>query len=339
MEEYCTARQPYSFGGVNELAKKYGRKKAVEWLSKQDAYTLHKPIRRKFRRRKTFATGIQDLYQADLVDVSSLAKYNDSYRFLFVCIDVFSKVAFAIPIKDKTGTSIKRAFASIVEQGKPNYLQTDKGTEFVNTIFQKYLEENDIKFYTSENDDIKCAVVERFNRTLKTKMWKYFTYKSTLRYVDILPDLLHSYNNSIHRSIKVEPSQVNPQNESVVRRRLFGQKKQPIKWKFIVGDTVRISQSRLAFKKGYLANWSQEIFRVSSRHPSDPPTYTIEDYGGETIRGKFYAEELQKVIKEGDVYKVETVLKTRNRGRKTEFFVKWQGYPEKFNSWVQDIIV
>jgi Integrase core domain/Chromo (CHRromatin Organisation MOdifier) domain len=338
MELYYDPSHPASFGGVKGLTRqtKLDSKRVKEWLSKQDTYTLHKPIRRKFRRRKTFAIGIQDLFQADLVDVSSLAKYNDSHRYLFVCIDVFSKYAYAIPLKNKSGSSITSAFEAIINRAKPNHLQTDKGTEFLNATFQKFLRDNDIKFYTSENDDIKCAVIERWNRTLKSKMWKYFTYKSTLRYVDVLDDLVKSYNDTYHSSIKMAPSAVNVHNESEIRKRLFGAKKRPLKYKFDIGDKVRISETRRTFKKGYLPSWSEEIFKIASRHPSDPPTYVISDYSDEQIKGKFYAEELQKVVKEDDTFRVEKILKTRKRG--TEFLVKWKGYPDKFNSWVRDII-
>jgi len=116
-------------------------------------------------------------------------------------------------------------------------------------------------------------------------------------------------------------------------------KKIPLKWKFEEGNKVRISQARRAFRKGYLPGWTTEIFTVKSRFATDPPTYAIVDYGGEEIAGKFYAEELQKVTKTDDVFDVERIIKSRKRGGVTEHFVKWKGYPEKFNSWVGGIIV
>ena len=159
---------------------------------KQDAYTLHKPSRIHFKRRKTLSRGIDDLWQADLADVSSLSKYNDSYRYLLTCIDVFSKKARVVPLKNKTGVALREAFATMIKDVKPKLLQTDKGTEFPNWAFQQFLKDNEIRHYTSENEDIKCSVVERWNRTLKTKMWRYFTYASTLRDVDVLPALVGS---------------------------------------------------------------------------------------------------------------------------------------------------
>ena len=339
MERYLDPIQPGSFGGVQSLAQQYGLQNAKDWLMRQDAYTIHKPSRIHFKRRKTLSRGIDDLWQADLADVSSLSKYNDSHRYLLTCIDVFSKKARVIPLKSKTGVALREAFATMIVDVKPKLLQTDKGTEFLNSTFQQFLKENNIRHYTSENEDIKCSVVERWNRTLKTKMWKYFTYASTQRYLDVLPALVESYNNSYHRSIKMTPNQVNAQNEAEVRKRLYPPKEsfRP-RWKFEVGEQVRLCQARRSFKKGYLPNWTEELFVVNSRYATDPPTYSIKDYDGEIIAGKFYAEELQKVVKEkNDTYKVEEIIKTRKRAGKTEYFVKWVGYPAKFNSWVDNI--
>ena len=155
-------------------------------------------------------------------------------------------------------------------------LQTDKGSEFLNESTQQLFKNNSIHFYTTENEDIKAAVVERFNRTLKTRMWKYFTFKGTHRYIDVLVDLIYSYNNSFHRTIKMTPSEVNKENEAVILKSNYIQKKEPI-WLLNIGDKVRISKARRQFKKGYLPNWSDEIFTITTCHPTDPPTYGIED--------------------------------------------------------------
>jgi hypothetical protein len=218
-------------------------------------------------------------------------------------------------------------------------LQTDKGTEFLNSTFQKLLKDHNIRHYTSENDDIKAAVVERFNRTLKGAMWRYLTHSSDGRYIDILPNLVSSYNNTFHRSIKMAPSEVNAQNESIVRSRLYASKPTLTrKWKYPVGQTVRIKQSKRVFRKGYEPSWTEEIFTISSLYPSDPPTYILKDLAGEVIKGKFYEQEIQPIIKTDDTFIVERVIKTRRRGKRTEYFVKWRNYPDKFNSWVDNIL-
>ena len=338
---YFDAESPGGFGGVRPLANASGStvEKTKKWLSGVDAYTLHKPYRLRFRRRRTFAKGIDDLWQADLVDLTSLAKHNDNFKFLLVVIDVFSRYAYAVPLKNKSGSTLTEAFSRLVANKKPTFLQTDKGTEFLNSQFQQLLADNGIKFYTSENEDIKCALVERLNRTLKTRMWRYFTHASTFRYLDILDGLLRAYNSSVHSAIKVAPSSVSKHNAKEIADRLYPPKQAVKKWKFEVNDKVRLRQSRRAFVKGYLPAWTVELFTIKKRVPSDPPTYEIVDWADEPIRGRFYAEELQKIdVKEDQTFKIDKVLKTRRVGGKTRYFVSWLGYPSKFNSWVDDIL-
>ena len=223
MDAYYDPKHPGSFAGATSFQRHgpFKNKDVKTWLSEQDAYTLHKPIRLVFRRRKTFTVGINDLWQADLVDLSALAKFNDKYKYILTCIDVFSKYAWALPLKSKTGADLTEAFSSLLVDRHPAHLQTDKGTEFLNKKFQSMLRGNEIRFYTTENNDTKASVAERFNRTLKTKMWKYYTYKNTYRYIDVLQDLLHSYNNTYHRSIGMTPSEVSTENEDLVRKRFF----------------------------------------------------------------------------------------------------------------------
>ena len=170
-ERYYNPGQPGSFGGLpiaeRYLAERYLKGNVTDFLMRQDANTLHRPIRHRFRRREIFTKGIHDLWQADLVDMQSLAQHNDGVKYLLTCIDTFSKYAWVRPLKNKSGLWVKEAFETILEEKVPLYSQTDKGTEFKNTLFQGQLTEYKIKLYTSEIDDIKAAIVERFNRNLK----------------------------------------------------------------------------------------------------------------------------------------------------------------------------
>jgi Chromo (CHRromatin Organisation MOdifier) domain len=200
------------------------------------------------------------------------------------------------------------------------------------------LSRRSIRWYTSENDDIKAAVVERFNRTLKERLHRYMTHKNTEKYVDALPDILHSYNSTFHRSIGMAPLDVDEHNSVRVAERLYPPKPQIFKWKLRVGDTVRISFTRKIFRKGYVGNWSEELFTVSALHPTVPVTYDVTDAAGDTIKGRFYEWELQKVVKPADdYYVVEKILKSRRRGGKVEYLVKWRGYPDSMNSWSSDV--
>ncbi|XP_078682397.1 uncharacterized protein LOC144916874 [Branchiostoma floridae x Branchiostoma belcheri] len=346
---YYDPRNPAGYGSVDQLhraVKRHGikRRQVEEWLSSQDTYTLHKPIRRRFQRNRVIVGGVDHQWQGDLADLSSLAKQNDGYRYILTCIDVLSKFAWAVPIKDKKGLTLVEAFQSILDEGrKPWRLQTDQGTEFLNRHFQTLLKNEDIEFFTTFNAETKASVVERFNRTLKTRMWKYFTANNTHRYIDVLDDLLEAYNHSRHSSIKKAPVEVNKENQRFVWHTLYGREpswktpKRKQTFKFKVGDVVRISKAKMKMAKGYTANWTTELFTVCARISRSPPVYRVKDYDGEELQGTFYEEELQKVIKkDDDVYQVEDILDTRRRGRKTEYLVKWKGYPSKFNSWVRE---
>jgi len=337
---YNTLRSPGSFASVRSLQRYSGRSKraVTEFLAKQDAYTLHKPRRIRFPRRKTYSKGIADLFQIDLVDVTNLSPFNDGMRYLLTCIDVFSKRAWVVPVRTKSGRDVADAFEKILAEQRCNLVQSDKGGEFLNSTFQSMLKRYGIKFYTSENEDLKAAVVERFNRTFKTKMYRYFTHKNTRRYIDVLDDLLYSYNNSYHRSIGMTPTEVNTSNEDIVRGRLYPLKPKSYKWKYDVGDRVRISMSRQPFRKGYLGEWSEEIFEIKTRLPTAPVTYELEDLAGEAIKGRFYEPEIQKVLKsDNEHFDVERILKTRKRNGKIQYLVSWKGYPSKFDSWVDEL--
>jgi transposase InsO family protein len=336
---YYTLSAPESYGSAAGLKRSsgVGQRQINEFLSHQDAYTLHRDIRRRFPRRKTLALGINELWQSDLVDLSSISSSNDGFKYVLTCIDVFSKYGRVAILKTKTAVSVTAAFQEIIQTVKPKFLQTDKGSEYINSSFQSMLKKNNIKHYSSENDDIKCAVVERWHRTILAKLYRYFSHKNTTRYIDILQELVKSYNDSYHSSIKTAPSLVDEHNESNIRLLLYSDKKVKKKPKYKVGDTVRISGARRAFAKGYRDKWTEEVFKVTKIYDTYPTTYSIEDYLGEPIKGKFYTQELQKVVK--DVFRIEEVLKTRRRAGKTEYFVKWLGYPPKFNSWTDHINV
>ena len=179
-------------------------------------------------------------------------------------------------------------------------------------------------------------MVERFNGTFKTRMWKYFTGKNTCVYIDILQDIVHGYNNSYHRSIDRAPSSVSSLNVGQVRRKLYGKSwtKPRREFKFKLGDQVLTSKSRRTFKKGYLPYWTQEISTVTKIIRRVPPVYWLRDYADNEIEGVFYAEELQKVQKLDDIYKIEKILAKTKENEKVKVLVKWHGHDKKFNSWI-----
>ena len=243
---------------------------------------------------------------ADLADMQLLSKYNKGIRFLLCVIDIFSKYAWVVPLKDKKGISIVKAFQSILKQSnkKPNKIWVDKGSEFYNASFKKWLRDNDLVMYSTHNEG-KSVVAERFIRTIKSKIYKYMTSISKNVYVNKLDDIVNEYNNTY------KDKEIN--------------NKDP---KFKIGDRVRISKYKNIFAKGYMPNWSEEVFVIKKVENTVPWTYVIDDLNGEEIIGSFYEKELQKTSQEE--FRIEKVIKRKG----DKIYVKCKGYNNSFNSWI-----
>ena len=353
-KQYYNPKEPGSYGGVTRLLKAtrekfqnlpskkkrvvVKRKEVEKWLEGEEAYTLHRPVRRKFPRNRVYVTYKDQQFEADLVDMSHLNKYNDGYRYLLTCIDVLSKYAWVVPLKNKSGEDVAKAFQSILTSSGRycQKLHTDEGKEFYNSKFRAMLKLYDIEHFSSGNKEIKCSVVERFNRTVKTRMYRYLTAKSTNRYIDVLQDLVRSYNLSVHSSIGMAPADVTDQNQKKVWEKLYGgHYPTSDSFQLQVGDQVRIPRAKGRFEQGFLQNWSDEVFIVVQCVGRVPPVYKLKDVAGETLDGTFYSWELQRVIKPMDTYfKIEKIIDQKTEGRKKFYLVKYKGYPEKFNAWV-----
>eukprot|EP00112_Aurelia_sp_Birch-Aquarium-sp1_P025091 Seg8179.2 transcript_id=Seg8179.2/GoldUCD/mRNA.D3Y31 product="putative transposon-derived protein F54H12.3" protein_id=Seg8179.2/GoldUCD/D3Y31 len=262
-----------------------------------------------------------------------------------MCHQPLTKNTWVRTLKRKTGKEIIKAFQSILNEGRtPRKLRTDKGTEFINKSFQAFLKSKDISFYTASNDP-NAAIVERVNRTLKTKMYRYFTVANSCRYLEVLQQLVKSYNNTYHRSIKMKPSKVGLNNVGIVRRNLFGnttqnpekntkkRKKKSLK----VGDYVRLSLRKRMFKKGYLENFAEEVFKINKKFTNNTPfTYLVEDLMGEVISGRFYGKELQ-LIDLPETFVIEKVIRKKKlKQGKNIYLVRWRGYPSEFDEWVSE---
>ena len=247
-------------------------------------------------------------------------------------IGVFWKRAWCIPLNNKSAVSLVTAIASLLGDTAPITLQTDKGSEFLNRELQKLLKEYGVYHFATHNEETKASIIERFSRTLKTRMWRYFTKKQSVRYIDVLQDIIRSHNNTFHRTIGMPPSEVNATNQEEVWQRIYGYENVGI-LKYRVGDCVRISNAKRQFKKGYMANWTEQLFTIVDAHRSEPPVYRLADWHGERLEGTFYEPELQKIVVSKDnTYRIEEVLRWRNKRR--EAFVKWFGWPAAFNSWI-----
>ena len=244
--------------------------------SNQLANELHKPVRRRFDKRSVFTKQVDDIWAADLVDMSPFFRSKKGYKYLLTVIDVYSKYGWIVPLKTKTGKEVAQSFRKSFRNGHPSRLWTDKGTEFYNRQLKGVQEANDVMLYSTENEE-KSSVVERWNRTMKN-MWKYFTEISTQKYIDVLPSMVNKYNSTYHRSIKLTPSDA--RNYQHVYNALYGNVRKSTSPKFHVGDKVRITRKKVTFEKGFTPNWTEELFTISSVKATNPTTYTIKDQLG-----------------------------------------------------------
>ena len=269
--------------------------------------------------------------------MSTYKDENDGYTFIITCIDTFSKKAWVFKMKNKAATSIVKAMKVLLLINKPQKIEFDQGTEFYNSKFLNLLKAFGIQHYSIFSDR-KCSIVERFNRTLKTRMFRAFTAQGNHRYVDILDELVASYNETEHSSIKFAPNNVTLLNENIVRDNLYPKRgkhaKKLQKAMFKLDDTVRITRKKHVFQKGYEQTFSYEIFFVNEVKPTYPMTYGLKDYKGEVIRGSFYKEELQLVDKSNNIYPIERIVHQRKQNNKIEYLVKFVGYPDEANTWI-----
>ncbi len=272
-----------------------------EWLKPQDTYTRHKPIVTKHKFQRTFVKDLADQIQMDLVDMGKYKNQNKGYYW------ILSRYAFTIPVYRKDTKNMTKAVSDLLEEFKerfgkyPNVAQFAEGKEFYNVGIRDLLTKNNIEYF-STNSERKAAIVERFNRTLKTSMWKYFYSKGTHKWIDVLDDLMGNYNHTKHRTIMM---------------------------KIHSGRHSESKQVQEHFRQGIESNFTEEIFKIAKVFCGDPNMYELEEVSGsdpEPIIGKFYEEELSAVNKTDDVYRVEKIL----RRRKGQALVKWAGYDRNY---------
>ena len=253
-----------------------------------------------------------------------ISKVNKGFRFLLCLIDIYSKYAWVVPLKDKKGINIVNAFQSISKKSntKPNKIRVDKGSEFYNCHFKKWLKSNNTEMYSAHNEG-KSVVAERFIRTIKKKIYKYMTSISKNVYIDKLDDLVDGYNNTNHRTIKMKPIDV--KDNTYIE---FGKEVNDNDPKFKVGYHVRIAKYKNIFAKSYTPNWSEEFFVIKEIKNTVPWAYVINDLNGEEIIGTFYEKELQKIDQKE--FRIEKLI----RKKSDKLYVKWKGYDSSFNSWI-----
>ena len=297
---YLDPQFPGSLSGANKfyrevkkLQPSVTKNKVLQSLRKLDAYTLHKQTTRSKKFRKTWTHAPRDLWQMDLLDVQKFESENQGHRYLCVIIDCFSRFLWVKPLLKKTAKSIVKALALLIMTERPKRIMADQGSEFFNSDVKRMLEAFGPRLYYVYSDK-KASIVERVQRTIRLKMGRLFTKNQNNNWIEHIDELVNSYNNSFHSSIKMKPAKVSEQDYVRIRLRLYpGAKKIPAK--FRVGQQVRIISYLRTFQKEYEERWTKEIFRIKAVQDTRPVTYLLEDLNKESVLGSFYTEELQNV--------------------------------------------
>ena len=227
---YNNPKSVGSFGGLNNLYRKVQKDKKFaisknqlkKWLQKQESYTLHKQVKRKFPRNKVVVGGINQQWDIDIADLSLFARQNKGYKYFLLSIDVFSKYVRIVPLKTKNADEVLKAFEKMINEEKPMSIHSDRGTEFTNKKFQAFLDSNHIKHFHT-NNELKAMVAERAIKTIKLKIYKYFTHSKNYSWIDVISDITNTYNNTKHSTLKMAPNQVNQTNEDSVWNTLYNQ--------------------------------------------------------------------------------------------------------------------
>ena len=351
---YYNPESPAAFTSVDKVyryARKDGkyvlsRDKIRNWLLQQESYAVHRGTRKTFKRRRVIAPYKYYQFDCDTADMSYYTSHNNGYKYFVLLIDIFTRYVWTVALKTKTGKEMVKALNSVFSKGdKPERLRTDKGTEYLNHHLQTYLREVGVKHFETQNEP-KSSYAERAILSVKTRITKYMTHKQTHKWTDILEKVTQSYNHTYHRSIKQTPASYTEKDEAYQWKLQYetltrepSRKKGRVfhpRYKFKVGQSVRISFLRKSFQKQHDERWSREIYRIAERSiKAGIPEYTLLDYGGEIIKGKFYQSQLLKASPQ-ERYLVESILKRRKRGKKKEVLVKWKGWSSRYNSWLKE---
>ena len=292
---------------------------------------LNKPVINKFERKKVIVNHIDEIHSCDLVDMQKCSRVNKGYKYIFTNIDIFSKYAYAFPLKSKAVKELKSCFQKIFNERKPKYIWSDQESAFFSKEMLQFFKDNDVKIYYTHSH-LKAVIIERFNKSLRELMMKSFVKNNNTVWYNILQELIKTYNNRYHSTIKMKPKNVNKLNEKNIKNIAYNYDITNKKPKFKVDDLVRISLKRRTLSDKPTGNikWSEQLYKIYKIDKSNVITNQLKDMNNEIIKGKFYEKEIQLTKNTMREYIIEKILKT-NRNK---IYVKWRGYDNSFNSWI-----
>ena len=356
MEElYTDLNNTSAFRDENTLYdssnKEFGstRQEVRNYLEGNNAYTLHKQKRKRFSRRRFIVSCPGNTLASDVCYMDTLKDYNDGYKFIAIFMDLFSRFVIVRCLKTLRGSEMSNAFKDVLENEliyKPIHFLTDNGVEYYNNEMKKVYRDYDINHYSTFNRDIKVGTVERFIRTLKRRIYMYLTHSKQNRYIDVLENIVSTYNVSKHAGIfQNTPFDIYLlEDEDAIKEfntktnKYHAQKVKNVRSPYAVGTYARISslsRTQNPFNKGYLEQNTREVFKIinlNSKHV--PITYNIQDLDGKNVKGIFYHQELIPTAKPSN-FRID-ILKTRKnkKNNQVEYLVKYIDYRDSQPLWI-----
>ena len=274
---------PSSTTSIKKLYEKVKRQgitynEVKTFVQSQEVYQMHLKKKRPKHFFPIVAKYVNEIWQIDIFDVSNLASSNNNFKYFFIAIDVFSRFASVVPLKNKNTKSVLDAIKEsfITMQGKPKIINADLGSEFINYEFKKLCEDNNIEIkYVPKNDSHKLGIVNRFCRTIREMINKYLDMHDTTKYIDAFVSIMNNYNESYHSGINKAPSDVTKNDKNIIE--LTNKKYNKAlneEQKFNVGDKVRFLKNKALFEKGSMANFSKTVHTIVSKTAH---TYTLDN--------------------------------------------------------------
>ena len=337
---------PHSYGGRYRLYKVYGkeyRDKVDNALAYNDIFTRFKQYKRTKTYSPIYVYKKRELFQSDVVFFTNdeMVKANAGFRYLFTCIDVFSKMAWVYPMKDNKCQTVMNCFKDILSKcgEKPERLNSDRGSELICKKFENFLIKNNIYHYLSYSER-KCPVIERFNLTIQRIIYKMMAKQNSMEWTKFLNSAMKIYLNRTHRTIKMSPLDAEEDENQIKVRRTYFEKyvKANLKQKnpkFRLGDSVRIWKKRGTFHRGYMEDFTREHFIITKVLTNLPvPRYKLKDYNDEEIVGSFFENELV-LYNPSEFYESQVIKKRKTKKNGLEYLIHYIGYPRSMDQWVK----
>lgn len=347
LDAYTSPGHPIAYSRPAAVAKYFGitQNKAKKLLQQLDSYNLHKEYKRPSTFNPYYARHLFRNCQADLIEMRGLSAHNDGVNYLLLIIDIFSRKIWVYPLQRKLGKKVAACLRKWLDSDlgakkrRVKIFRTDGGKEFFNHHVRQVLLNHNITHELAVGTS-KASYAERSNKSLQVLIYKHLTENETTRYIDVLPDLVKTYNTRGHRSLDgMSPNEASKLKNEVHVRGVLMKRYASIKRKkptLTLGQTVRIKTDSKAIsdaRRAYAEQYHGALYtivRINQKLPV-PLYYLRSQDKGDFIEGGFYANELSPV--EGNVFKVDQVLKTRGRGARKEYLIRWKWFGPEHDTW------